>query len=129
MGDSDEKHIAVRGPKRVVEYAIYNGEMPARKFLLEEVDSATRNHILAIFRHMAHDTERKMTDKMFCQERGPIHSFKSRQDRRQIRIPCFRHDNRWIVTHGFYKPGSAWDEGEFTLATKIMNAVLSQQRR
>ena len=47
-----------------------------------------------------------------------------------IRIPCFRIDNRWILTHGFWKPSqSKWPECEFVTAEKIHQEVMLREKR
>ncbi len=65
-------------------------------------------------------------DQVFKHERDSLWTFKRKSKHSDkggdgmIRIPCFRRDDRWILTHGFWKPPkSKWPEREFTIAEEI----------
>ena len=52
-------------------------------------------------------------------------AFRHEVRNRQIRFPCFQDGNKWIVTHGFFKPGAqkgmgGWPEAEIRRAKEIM---------
>ena len=73
---------------------------------------------------------------VFKKERPPFFAFK-RKSRHSpkggegmIRIPCFRIDNRWVLTHGFSKePQSEWPERHFAEANRIYEEVTARERR
>ena len=62
--------------------------------------------------------------KRFKKEMGKLYAFRHEIDNRQIRFPCFQDGNRWILTHGFIKPGAQkkkgkWPQGEIDRAGSI----------
>ena len=137
MAGDDVRPIAARGRVRIVENAIRkDGSMPAKGFL-DGLDKRDRNHLMAFFVHLANGGERDMTnDKVFKAERPPFWTFKRRSKKSpkggdgMIRMPCFRVDNRWILTHGFWKPPqSKWPEREFVLAEQIRQEFLARQKQ
>ncbi len=137
MAGDDVTRIAARGHRRIVEYAIRaDGRMPAKEFL-DGLDIRDRNHLKAWFVHLADGGEQEMNnDQVFKAERPPFWTFKRRSKKSpkggdgMIRMPCFRVDNRWILTHGFWKPPqSKWPEREFTLAEQIRQEVLAREKR
>jgi hypothetical protein len=125
---SPDEHIAVRVGNRTVEYAVRsNGMMPAKEFV-ESLPSKTRLRILASFHHVASTAGRGVSPRIFQHERDEIWTFKCKDQKRRIRLPCFRRDDRWIVTHGFVKPPQAeWPEQHFALAFEIMHEVISRE--
>ena len=127
MASSDE-HIAVRVGNRTVEYAVRSdGKMPAKEFV-ESLPPKTKQRILASFHHVASTAGRGVSPKIFQHERDELWTFKCKDQKRRIRLPCFRRGDRWIVTHGFIKPPrSKWPEQEFTLAFEIMREVIRRE--
>ena len=107
-----------------VEYALDgNGQMPAKEFLesLDQDDDAPNlAKLLQWFQWMAENGQ-IANDQKFKHEKGDIYAFKAKtNEKKMVRIPCFRIRNRWILTHGFYKPGrSKWRPQEFTTAERI----------
>ena len=62
--------------------------------------------------------------KRFKKEMGVFYAFKFEIGNKQIRFPCFRDGNKWIVTHGFFKPGAqkglgAWPAEQENRAAEI----------
>ncbi|MCD4726890.1 MAG: hypothetical protein K8R46_04470, partial [Pirellulales bacterium] len=96
-----------------------------------------RPHLMARFLHLANGGEQQMNnDRVFKAERPPFWTFKrtSRNSPKggegMIRIPCFRIEDRWILTHGFWKPPqSKWPEREFVTAEKIRQEVMLREKR
>ena len=136
MAGDDTCHIAFEGRKRTVEYAVRkDGTMPAKDFLAS-LDKRDRNNLRARFQHLADGGEQEMNnDQVFKAERPPFWAFKRdskhspKGGKGMIRIPCFRIGNRWILTHGFWKPPqSKWPEHAFTLAEEIRQEVLSREK-
>lgn len=75
-------------------------------------------------------------DQVFKAERPPFWAFKRwsmnspKGGKGMIRIPCFRIDDRWILTHGFWKPPqSEWPECHFTTAQQIYREVMLREKR
>ncbi|MBU4273971.1 MAG: hypothetical protein KKA28_19230 [Planctomycetes bacterium] len=133
----DDKHIVARGRLRVVEYAIRSdGSMPAKDFLFS-LSKRDRQHLLNRFLHLANGGEQQMNnDQVFKAERPPFWAFKRwsmnspKGGKGMIRIPCFRIDDRWILTHGFWKPPqSEWPECHFTTAQQIYREVMLREKR
>ncbi len=126
--------IAATGRVRTVEYAVrLDGTLPARAFLFEELHKDDRNALLALFVHVANNGEMGVNnDRLVKQERPPFWTFKCNKCKRsndkgwkRIRLPFFRHGNRIIITHGFWKPPKAkWPEEQFTLAELIRQEFL-----
>lgn len=131
MTGRGENLVVVQGRQRIVEFAAFAGGHPAQEFLDLSVEPKTKSHLLAVLRHMADEGERALSPQMFCHERDEIYTFKTKENKRRIRFPCFRIENRWIITHGFVKPGgeSKWREQEFTRAHQIRAAVLEFEQR
>lgn len=147
MCDADT-HIVVVGKRRTVEYAVRDdGSKPAKDFL-DALEAKEKAAVVALLSHLAEVGEEGFHNrKRFRQERPPIWAIKrkaaqgkkekskkkSKEKRasRLIRLPCFRDGDRWIITHGFWKPPtkSEWPEEEFTLAFKIMNEQLSREEK
>jgi hypothetical protein len=127
MAAADD-HIAVRVGNRTVEYAVRsNGEMPAKDFV-ESLPLKTQHRILASFHHVALTAGRDVSPMIFQHERDEIWTFKCKDQKRRLRLPCFQRDQRWIVTHGFVKPPQArWPEQHFTLAFEIMREVITRE--
>jgi hypothetical protein len=51
----------------------------------------------------------------------------------QIRFPCFQDGNRWILTHGFIKPGAqkkkgAWPEKEVVRPNETMSEYFQRKK-
>lgn len=120
-----------------MEYAVRDdGTMPAKRFL-ETLPGPDRAFFLVRFQRLADVGERMMNNSaVFKHERENIWCFrrttKSSPEggKGLIRFVCFRLANRWILTHGFWKPlnKSKWSEREFTLAFEIYNEVLKREK-
>ncbi len=121
--------VVPRGAWGTVEFAVrLNDSMPAREFLDELGEDAAV--FLALFVEMA-AAGRTNSPNRFSKELGRINGFKAQIKNRQIRFPCFQKGNRWILTHGFYKPGAQkgkgrWPKKEFDRAATIMHEHLSR---
>lgn len=108
-----------------VEFAIRtSGAMPAEKFLRELENDAAR--FLVLFHEMA-ALGHVLNSARFSQEEGKIYAFKNRlpKKNKQVRFPCFQIGNRWLLTHGFFKPGAKkgrgkWPRAELDRAKQIM---------
>jgi len=116
--------VVPAGLAGTVEFAIrQSGTMPARDFLLGLGDDAAR--FLTLFQEMA-DLGHVLNPARFSQEDRKIYAFKHRPARtnRQVRFPCFQVGDRWLLTHGFFKPGAQrgrgrWPQRELDRAWQI----------
>ncbi len=135
MAVDDSSRIVIKGHVRTVEYAVRaDGSVPARDFLLS-LHQRDRGHLLARFKHLADGGEQQMNnDQVFKAERPPFWAFKRNSKnspqggKGMIRMPCFRIGNRWILTHGFWKPPqSKWPESEFAVAQQIRQEVVHRE--
>lgn len=135
MDNDDNQSIIVKGKMLWIEFAIRkDGTSPGKAFFasLHQRDQA---NLLKFFEYFANNGEASThNEKLFKRERPPIYSFKRKTKYGPsggiglIRLPCFRREKRWIITHGFWKPPkSQWPESAFTEAIKIMNEVLSME--
>jgi hypothetical protein len=141
----DDIHIVTHGRIRIVEYAVrQDGSAPAKVFF-DLLDKRDRAYFLARFQLLANDGERGICNEdVFKRERelpknigdGWLWAFKKKTHKRpgggkgMIRVPCFLYQNRWILTHGFWKPPQPkWPETEFSLAFQIIREVIQRERQ
>jgi hypothetical protein len=110
-----------------------NGRCPTLEFLNEiepiregpksKPDSSAKARFLFLFQQMA--DYGRVSSKRFYKEMGELWTFAHEVRNLQIRFPCFRDGNKWIVTHGFIKPGAQkglgkWPDSEVRRAEEIM---------
>ena len=133
----DEKHIIVDGDMRIVEYAVCSdGSMPAAVFV-NSLDRKDQAMLFKFFQHLANAGERGFRNtERFKQERGELYTFRHttrlgpKHGVQRLRLPCFRFDNRWIITHGFWKPPqSKWPEEQFIRAFAIQKDVVTREKK
>lgn len=116
MSKEADSPIVVRGVTRTIEYAVCsNGSMPAKKFIEKELSQGEQLKLLALFRRMA-DHGDVPNREQFKVVENPIFEFK----KHQIRVFCFRKDNRWLLTNGYKKKRDRLDPGEIERAFRIM---------
>ena len=120
-----------RGKWGTVEFAIRSsGARLAEKFLEElKADPAD---FLALFQEMA-ENGRTNNPSHFSHEEGDIYAFKDKISNKQIRFPCFKISNRWLLTHGFHKKGAQrgrgkWRREDLDKAEEIMKEHLALER-
>lgn len=115
-----DEQIVVKGPKRIVAYAIAaNGTMPAKDFLEQQncKDAPTKTELAGLrhlFKLMA-DQGKITNSEQFKKERDAIFGFK----KYQVRIAAFQDGEVWFLTHGFKKKRSKWPKGELDRADRI----------
>jgi hypothetical protein len=122
-----EDLIVASGTWGTVEYAVCDdGTSPSKEFY-ESLRTEDRAKFAPLFQLMANTGFIRGKSK-FRKERGHIFAFKKNAaDGRMIRFPCFRHEKRWILTHGFYKPAqNEWPEVHFTTAERVMSEHLGR---
>jgi hypothetical protein len=108
-----------------VEFAVLvSGSVPAKEFLEEELNDAARAKFLVLFQQMA--DYGRVSPKRFKSEMKKLCAFRHEIGNRQIRFPCFRDEQSWILTHGFFKPGAKnglgkWPQSEIDRAERIMD--------
>ena len=122
MSKDADSNIVVRGNQRTIEYAIRtNGSMPAKEFI-ESLDESDQRKMAALFDRMAqHGNAPNPTQ--FKPVRGKIFEFK----KHQIRVFCFRKDDRWILTNGYKKKRNKLDRAEVDRAERIMREHLERE--
>jgi hypothetical protein len=135
--------VAAVGDACTVELAVRsNGDCPAKQFLDEECQalreggkdkpaSSARAKFLALFAEMAKSGE--LPRARFKKEMGKFYAFSHEVRNKQVRFPCFQDGSRWIVTHGFFKPGAQkgmgrWPEREIARAEEIRSDYLRQKQ-
>jgi hypothetical protein len=101
-----------------------SGDAPAREFLEElegltekgkdRPDSSACARFMVLFQQMANYGH--VSSKRFSKEMGDLYAFKHEVRNRQIRFPCFQDGSKWILTHGFFKPGARKKLGQWPAA-------------
>jgi Phage derived protein Gp49-like (DUF891) len=125
--------LAKPGVRSVEAVALDNGRCPAEDFLDEiealregpksKPNSSAKARFLFLFQQMSDYGQ--ISPKRFYSEMGDFWTFAHEVKNVQIRFPCFRDGNKWIVTHGFKKPGAQkglgkWPESEVKRAEELM---------
>jgi hypothetical protein len=108
--------VIVVGALRTVAYARdASGRAHARDFFEGECPATDRVRLDRWFGKIAEHGERVARDGSFKHEAGPIHAFKSGQER----IATFRVGNTWFLTHGFIKKRDTWPRTQLARAERI----------
>lgn len=106
-----------------------SGRKPALEFI-EEQRPEVQAPFLVLFQHMANYGA--VQAKRFKKEMGKLYAFRHEIGKRQIRFPCFLDGNRWIITHGFVKPGSKgmgkWPPDQVNRAERIQAEYWERKR-
>jgi hypothetical protein len=103
--------VLARGAWGTVECAVRkSGDAPAEEFLRTLSDEA-RARFMVLFQHMANYG--KVAPKRFKAEMKKLSVFRHEIENRQLRFPCFQDGKRWIITHGFVKPGAKKKKGKW----------------
>ncbi len=76
---------------------------------------------MADYEEIAESTEQmadygSVSPKRFKKEMESFYAFRHEVRNVQIRFPCFQDGNRWVLTHGFIKPGAQKGMGEWPSA-------------
>ncbi|MEX2141310.1 MAG: type II toxin-antitoxin system RelE/ParE family toxin [Pirellulales bacterium] len=114
-----------------VEFAVRtSGAVEAREFL-NTLDRKVRAKFLALFGQMA-KFGWIANPSRFSHEADKIYGFKFNHQNQLIRFPCFQIANRWLLTHGFRKPGAqrgrgSWPKRELEKAKEIMKEHLARE--
>jgi hypothetical protein len=119
-----------KGAWGTVDFAVLeSGKIPAKEFFDEEMSVAERASFLDVFQNMA---DFGVVPSKRFHTMGKISAF--RDVKSQIRFPCFRDENRWILTHGFFKPGARnkkkgkWPTTEIVRAKGIHEEYLARKK-
>jgi len=111
-----------------------SGSCPGREFFEGECEqireggkhkpeATARGRFAVLFQQMANYGN--VSPKRFKKEMGALFAFSHEVANTQIRFPCFQDGVKWIVTHGFCKPGAKkgrgqWPDSEVKRAEEIM---------
>ena len=107
--------VIARGAWGTVECVIrLAGDAPALDFIKGDLNQREMAAVLEIFQKMANYGE--VPPKQFKSEMNGLSAFRHERQSRLIRFPCFRDSNRWILTHGFFKPGAKKGRGKWPTA-------------
>jgi hypothetical protein len=137
-------YVVARGQACTVECVVrLSGEAPARDFLeteLEQIrekgkerpEAMARARFLVLFQQMA--DYGRVSPKRFKAEMDGLSAFRHEVRNKQIRFPCFRDGSRWILTHGFVKPGAkkgmgAWPKREIGRAKDLRGEYFSRKKQ
>jgi hypothetical protein len=76
----------------------------------------------------------RLSWKRFKSEMRDLYAFRHEVRNLQIRFPCFQDGNRWLLTHGFVKPGAKrglgdWPEQEVKRAREIAAEYWHRKRQ
>ena len=124
MSKDADSTIVVRGNQRTIEYATCaNGSMPAKEFI-EGLSERDQRKILALFRRMA-DKGNVPNTEQFKLVEGKIFEFK----KQQIRVFCFRKDDRWLLTNGYKKKRDKLDRSEIDRTQRVMREHVKREKR
>lgn len=137
--------VIARGAWGTVEAILLPSEVsPAVEFLQEDVRNmsvggkkrtarAAEVQCYALFQTMANIGQ--VSPKRFKSEMEGFWAFRLEIGNLQIRFPCFRDGNRWILTHGFFKPGArnaklgSWPSEEVNRAMRIRDDYFQRKRQ
>jgi hypothetical protein len=136
--------VAATGGACTVEFVVrQSGDCPAKAFLdgpCKELREGGKNKPAStaqarfnfLFQEMANTGN--LSGKRFRKEMGTFFAFSHEVRNVQVRFPCFRDGNKWIVTHGFFKPGAKsgrgkWPAAEVTRAEEIRSEYLRRKAR
>ena len=97
--------------------------MPAKEFI-EGLSERDQRKILALFRRMA-DKGNVPNTEQFKLVEGKIFEFK----KQQIRVFCFRKDDRWLLTNGYKKKRDKLDRSEIDRAQRVMREHVKREKR
>lgn len=123
--------IVAEGSWGTVECVVLDsGDAPTKDFL--EADETVAARFLVLFQNMANYG--LVPPKRLKTEMDGLCAFRHEVGNRQIRFPCFQDGNRWIVTHGFVKPGAKngkgkWPSSEVERAKNIRAEYWTRKKR
>lgn len=123
MSKEADSPVVVRGVMRTIEYAVCsNGSMPAKDFIEKDLNITEQAKLLPLFRRMA-DHGNVPNCEQFKPVEDEIFEFK----RHQIRVFCFRKDNRWLLTNGYKKKKDRLDPNEIRRAIRVKEEHLRRE--
>lgn len=98
----------------------------------DKPDQNAKAKFMALFRQMAQLGS--VSPKRFAKEMDGFYAFTVEMNKIQLRIVCFQEGNRWLLTHGFQKPGAQrklgqWPAGEIRRAKNIRAEYLSRKSK
>jgi hypothetical protein len=135
--------VVAEGNACSVECAIRpSGEAPAKLYLegdLETIREGGKNkpqttaraRFMVLFQTMA--DYGRVQGKRFSVEMEGLYAFKHEVRKVQIRFPCFQDGNKWILTHGFIKPGAKkglgdWPQEQINRAKEIREEYFTRKK-
>jgi hypothetical protein len=135
----DDRYIIEDAKRYVIEFAIREADsIPGLDFFNKDLDDPQRTKFkaccLALSEHglaLVHRCGffKHERDEIFAYTRTTKKAYK--EGIGLIRFPCFRKVDRWIFTHGFWKPRKhkKWPESEFERAFEIRNEVIEREKK
>lgn len=137
MSTADSRaRVVATGAWGIVECALrLSGEVPAKIFLENDLElirekgkddpqATARARFMFLFQQMANYGPRSLSRKRFKSEMEGLSAFCHEVHKKQIRFPCFPDGLKWVLTHGFVKPGAKkglgrWPESHIARALTI----------
>ena len=132
----DDRYIIDESHRYVIEFAIRSDgkTIPALDFYQGSLTKKEQIQFDAFCSALSeHGYSLSHKHSSFRSERYELYSYRKTSEKsgekKLIRFPCFQKDNRWIFTHGFWKPliKSKWPEAEFVLAFTIKEEVIKRE--
>jgi hypothetical protein len=139
MYRDDDRYIIEYANRYVIEFAICkDGSIPGLVFFNKDMGEPERTRFQAFCLALSeHGGSLACNQGFFKRERDGIYAIRQTTHKRYrggiglIRFPCFQKDNRWILTHGFWKPRKEikkWPESEFVRAFEIRNELIEREK-
>jgi hypothetical protein len=136
--------VIVEGKSCSVEFAVRtNGSCPGREFFEGECkeiregpktkpESSAHDKFMLLFQQMSE--HENLSPKRFKKEKGKFFAFSHEVKNIQIRFACFLDGSRWVITHGFCKPGSKkglgkWPEAQNMRAEEIRDEYFIRKKQ
>jgi hypothetical protein len=98
----------------------------------DEPLASAQDAFVALFIQMARFGQ--VPKSRFKSEMRGFHAFRDEICGKQIRFPCFQDGNKWIITHGFFKPGARrgglgeWPPTEVDRAVNLREVYFERKR-
>lgn len=139
MYKDDNRFIIEEAKKYVIEFAIRkDGTIPGLDFYNKDLDDLQRTKFMACCLALSeHGFALSHSSGFFKHERDDIFAYTRTTEKAYkegvglIRFPCFQRNDRWIFTHGFWKPrkkNKKWPESEFDRAFMIRKEVIEREK-
>jgi hypothetical protein len=124
--------VVANGEWGTVEFAVrLSGRCLGRDFL-NSLSKTGRARCYQLFQQFADAGMVQL--KRFEHIDGQLCSLRHEIEKSQLRFPCFQDGSKWIVTHGFKKPGAKkklgrWPQTEIDRGFEIMGEYVQRKKQ